>query len=561
MAAFARHVPPGQWLRRVRLNLRRAIRDRAGWPDPGANLTAPVLAAELPQPLFAPRAGMIAQGEAGLTFIFIGRSHVMAGGMDWGAPSLAPRDQLWRMHLHYMEYLEEVDDSAFADLVTRWLDANSPVRSGLWRDSWNSYALSLRVVVWMQQLARRAGRISPELQSRMAASLAAQIAFLADNLETDIGGNHLIKNIKALIWASAFFAGEAAARWRALGLALLGRALARQILPDGVHYELSPSYHAQVFADLLECRLALSASAAPRELDAALRVMAVATADLAHPDGAVAQFNDAGLHMAYGVRECLDAFRILFGEAPTPRRSFAFPAAGYFGRRDGADYLVMDCGRIGPDALPAHAHGDILGFEWSVAGERIIVDPGVHEYYQGPRRAAARAAASHNTLCFEGADQADFFGAFRCGRRPDVEVLRYEATDEGLVLEGAHDGFGRARAHVRRFEARDGKLTVADRVDDPAGRTARVGFLLHPEVAVATTAAGVTLARGRARISLRSTAKIVCEDAVWWPDLGYELPTRRLRLTLEGGRGQIVSFFEIEATGSPTESMSSTEAS
>ena len=53
------------------------------------------------------------------------------------------------------------------------------------------------------------------------ASLAEQMAFLEANLETDIGGNHLVKNIKALLWASVFFDGRDVERWRALGLKLL----------------------------------------------------------------------------------------------------------------------------------------------------------------------------------------------------------------------------------------------------------------------------------------------------------------------------------------------------
>ena len=419
---------------------------------------------------------MIVRTSAGLAFTFLGRNHAMPGAVDWSAPSLAPRDQLWRMHLHYMEYLGEVDDFTFVELIESWIATNSPMRKEGWRDSWNCYALSLRVVVWMQQLALRRARISPASLSRILASLAAQIAFLADNLETDIGGNHLIKNIKALVWASAFFAGEAAVEWRMLGLRQLGSALGEQVLSDGVHYERSPSYHAQVFADLIECRVALTRAAAPAALDEALHAMAIATADLSHPDGRAAQFNDAGLQMAYSPGECLDAYQTLFGCRPSGRRNFAFSAAGYFGRRAGDNYLVIDCGRIGPDALPAHAHGDILSFEWSVAGARIIVDPGVYEYFQGPRRVASRSAASHNTLCFDGADQADFFGAFRCGRRPDVEVRRLESDAERLILEGAHNGFARLGAHSRRVEASDTRLTIVDRIASAAPRRASIGF-------------------------------------------------------------------------------------
>ena len=155
--------------------------------------------------------------------------------------------------------------------------------------------------------------------------------------------------------------------------------------------------------------------------------MAQVSADLTHPDGGPVLFNDSGLTMAYSPAECLDVYERLYGRRPGTRRSFAFEAAGYYGMRSDELYMVADCGRIAPDDLPAHGHGDVLSFELSVAGSRIIVDQGVFEYIAGEKRQRARAAWSHNTLCFEGADQADFFGAFRCGRRPNVMVLTYEA--------------------------------------------------------------------------------------------------------------------------------------
>jgi uncharacterized heparinase superfamily protein len=528
--AFARHIPPSRALRRVALTVKRKLRDRAqARPAPAPT---PPLTANPPQPLFAPRVGMV-EGEV---FTFLGRAHRMNGGVDWTAPSLAPRDQLWRMNLHYMEYLEEVDDARFLALIDDWIAANPSARPGAWRDSHNSYALSLRVVVWMQQLARR--RL-PDT-ARIAASLAEQMRFLEDNLETDLGGNHLIKNIKALIWASAFFHGKAAKRWRAKGLRLLKAELEEQILPDGVHFERSPSYHAQVFADLLECRHALG-DAAPAPLDEALKSMAQPTADLAHPDGRPAEFNDAGLTMAYAPAECLEAFAGLIKQKAAPAPVFAYPDAGYFGRREGGDCFIADCGRIGPDALPAHAHGDILSFELSLAGERIVVDPGVYEYIDGPRRRAARAASSHNTLCFDGLDQAEFFGAFRCARRPSVSLLDLVCEPDRLAVEGTHDGYGRYK-HVRRFEQTSGLLRIVDRISGP-GRAARIGFLLHPDVEVTKESGGARLARGAAKAEFRANLDMVVEDAVWWPDMGRERPTRRLSLVVAPGTREVTSEF------------------
>ena len=526
--AFARHIPPQQALRRLALKLKRALRDRVGLRAPRSALP---LVPNPPQPLFAPRAGMI----DGDVLTFLGRSHRMSGRVDWTAPSLAPADQLWRMNLHYMEYLEEVDDARFVALIDDWIAANPARRPGAWKDSHNSYALSLRVVVWMQQLARR--RL-PDA-SRIAASLAEQMRFLEDNLETDLGGNHLIKNIKALIWASAFFEGNAAKRWRAKGLRLLNAELKEQILPDGVHFERSPSYHAQVFADLLECRHALGEPAPT--LDEALKAMAQPTADLAHPDGGPAEFNDAGLTMAYAPAECLAAFAKLIKRTVAPAPVFAYPDAGYFGRREGGDCFIADCGRIGPDALPAHAHGDILSFELSLAAERIVVDPGVYEYIDGEKRRAARAAASHNTLCFEGLDQAEFFGAFRVARRPNVRLLDLVCEPERLVVEGTHDGYGRHK-HVRRFEQTSGALRIVDRISGPP-RAARIGFLLHPEVEVSPMSGGADLVRGAARVEFRASLDVVIEEAVWWPDMGRERKTRRLCLAAPPGTREVTSEF------------------
>lgn len=526
---FARHVPIARMIYRLRLTARRRLYDLR---PPLANRPTPARA-DLPPPVFPPRATTLRREGEDLVFRLLGVDQRMKSGrVDWRAGG----DQLRRMTLHYMEYLEGVDDALWSELVAQWLADNDAPAPGAWRDSWNSYALSLRVVVLMQELARR--DIAARLRRQIEASVVRQLLHLERHLETDIGGNHLVKNLKALLWASCCFEGPHAARWRALGLRLLGDALAQQILADGAHFERSPAYQCQVFADLLDCRAALGADPLGGRLDDALRRLAQATADLAHPDGAVAQFNDAGLDMAYAPGLCLDAYARLFGAAPAPRRVFALPQAGFFGARLGEDHVVVDCGRIGPDDLPAHAHGDVLSFELSIAGHRMIVDQGVYEYVDGDKRRRARAAASHNTLSLEGAEMADFFGAFRCGRRPNVTLRRYEPRDDGFLLEGAHDGFAHLPGrpvHLRRFDCRPGAITIEDHLEGRTDRAARIGFLLHPEVEIAEEGASLRLARGAARLAMMASAPLRVEPAVWWPNMGVEVATRRIRVELPRG--------------------------
>jgi uncharacterized heparinase superfamily protein len=545
---FARHMPMRKLARRVELDVRRRIGDHLGHPlvrlqsDPKRGLAPPA-------PIFAPRSSALDATGDRLSFTFLNCTIGMpVASIDWDAPSRAPADQLWRMNLHYLEYLEGANTDVWQRLVTAWIADNPPTKRGAWRDSWNSYALSLRVVVLMQELQRRGASLPQAPVNRVEASIVEQLRFLEGNLETDLGGNHLVKNIKALAWASAFFDDANAKRWRQTALRLLDRELGRQILPDGMHDERSASYHAQVFADLMECRHALREDPLHGRLDDALARMAQVTVDLAQPDGGPVLFNDAGLSMSYAPAECLDVYSRLAGRRPEPRRVFALRDAGYFGSRTDRQYLVVDCGRIAPDDLPAHGHGDVLSFEWSVDGRRMIVDQGVFEYNAGERRQWARSATSHNTLSIDGADQADFFGSFRCGRRPNVVVRYYEAGACGFVLEGSHDGFRNlsgSPVHVRRFEADPRSLRIVDRVEGGDHVGASIGFLLHPDVVVTAEDAVVVLACDHAKAIVRCSRRISVVDAVYWPDMGCELPTRRLVVRFEPGDVAVETHLEI----------------
>lgn len=556
--AFGRHIPPGKLVRRAVLARQRRRGDRRGAhavPRPEAQL-----AGTLPGPLFPPRTpGQLRREGADWLFRFLGREERFAGGrIDWMAPGAGAEHQLWRMNLHYMEYLEETDDAGFAALVSAWLEGNAELRPGAWRDGWNAYALSIRTVVWMQQLAARAGRLDAGLVARIEDSLARQLGYLTRHLETDIGGNHLVKNIKALLWGAAAFHGPAAEGWRRTGLALLRRELGAQVLADGVHYERSPSYHAQVFADLLECRAVLTAPLP--ELDAALAAMAQATADLAHPDGLAAQFNDAGLHMAYDPATCLDAFAAQGGTRPQPRHRFAYAEAGYYGYRDARLTVIADCGALAPDDLPAHGHGDMLSFELSLDGRRMIVDQGVYEYIPGPRRDAARAAASHNTLAVEGADQADFFGAFRFGRRGRITRCQWQETGDGAHLSGAHDGYAilpGAPVHRRDVDIGPGGLILRDRLDGPASApAAQAGLLLHPQAEARQQPDGAWQVTGPEGQGLRIACSLPlqAEPAVWWPDMGREIATTRLIARTGPGWTGIETRIEVlPAAAEPTD--------
>src|ERR1019366_4272310 len=179
---FARYVPLSKLLRRGELYLRRQLRDRLRFGD-GAVIVAPQRAPRPPSPIFAPRSALSPKRvDAGWRFEFLHRAVDMAGpNVDWIAPGPGPTNQLWRMNLHYMEYLEGLDDATWGEFVEDWIASQPAGRPGAWRDSWNSYALSLRVVVWLQELARRHCRVGDTTRRRIEASAAGQLRFLEEN--------------------------------------------------------------------------------------------------------------------------------------------------------------------------------------------------------------------------------------------------------------------------------------------------------------------------------------------------------------------------------------------
>ncbi|MEO8219069.1 MAG: alginate lyase family protein, partial [Acidobacteriota bacterium] len=409
---MVRHVPLTQLLARARLMAQR--RAEISLPfirKSKSRRQTMALSADPLGPIFPARTGRIVLTGDHAVFRFLGTEETSPIPIDWRPRKFQKGTRLWLLNLHYMEYLEELDDSQFLRIILDWIDQTPPWQPGFWRDNWNSFSLSIRVVVWMQQLVLRG--LATSAPERVIESLRQQLLFLERHLETDIGGNHLMKNIKALLWAGRFFTGPEAARMHSSGEALLRKELGQQIHGDGMHFELTPAYHRQVFADLLEMRTVLTDRPLQSALEEVLESMAEALVHLTHPDGELAQFGDTAMDSDYPVELLLKHWH---SPGPALNGAWELPSGGFAGFRSDSQYFIIRTGKIAADELPAHAHGDNGSFEWSVDGHRIIVDAGVYEYDPGERRRWSRSTEAHNTVTVNGADQAEFWGSFRVGR-------------------------------------------------------------------------------------------------------------------------------------------------
>jgi uncharacterized heparinase superfamily protein len=430
------------------------------------------------------RSGPIRQGSS---FSFLNRSAAVLRRADWNDGRQA---QLWRYNLHYFDWLREqaarqrvADDAGWLD---RWI-ADNPLGEGA---GWEPYPLSIRIVNWTVWFITCGSAAQAQLDS-----LANQVRCLARSIEYHLLGNHLFANAEALVFAGTFFAGEEADRWRTLGIDLLRRELPEQILADGAHFELSPMYHCLILEDLLDL-LGLGA-AYPDVLGSPLAALGVADAarkmahwlkHVLHPDGQIPYFNDAALDVAPGPAQ-LFAYAASRGVSVPDGVALCtvLQPSGYAVMSHPPLHVIFDCGRVGPDYLPGHAHADTLSFELSAGAERVISNSGTSTYEKGPEREWERSTRAHATVEIDGLSSAETWASFRVGRRPNVGPIEQGRDGPADWVECRHDGYRHLTGspmHRRRVAAAPGHVRITDWIEG-AGEHDAAGFLpIHPGVRV-----------------------------------------------------------------------------
>jgi len=540
-----------RWLRREQIVGQVTTRVRRALERPERFASRP----ERPEPLLReePRGEFVAPGAQRLRgdamldgrFEFLNRSESLGFPPRWDAAGLP---KLWGYNLHYFEYLFALPFASARALTLDWIACH---RLGRGRVGWEPYPISLRLGVWCRYfLGLHAPRVAADVELRRAlwSSVQLQADWLAAHLERHLLGNHLLENGAALALCGACWRGDQADRWLRTGRAVLEEQLDLQVLPDGGHFERSPMYHVRTLW-LLDALAKTGCEDLAARVGPACERLRRALPLLCHPDGEIALLNDSAFGVANPPAE-------LAGAAPVG--PFDLPDTGYFGARGSeGHYVICDAAPIGPDYLPGHAHGDLLSFELSLHGRRVIVDSGVSSYEPGEARAYARSTCAHNTVEVDGADQCEFWSAFRVARRGRPRDVRFERCDGGFRLSAWHDGYERlpSRArHRRRFRWHpEGVLLVSDEVEARGPVRAASRLHLHPDCAA--TLEGPRQVRvehpgGRFRVAFDGAGTLELQPSRYCPEFGRELASRALVFAAQGPGS---SGFAVAAGDAPLE--------
>jgi hypothetical protein len=222
-----------------------------------------------------------ALGVAEQHFDFLNHSVRFNKQLIWNNPNL---NQLWRYHLHYFDYVNDLiiwfaagepyaAYQAFRSLTSSWIEHNQNFEG----DGWHPFTISVRIVNWLigAMVFDRELEDDRVFCQKLMSSIFGQTQVLYNDLEFDVRGNHILKNIRALLFSGLSFDDLEPQRWYRRAYKLLAQELSEQVLADGGHFERSPGYHLAVLRDCLEIALLLDRNNvnSPKWLDEALHRM------------------------------------------------------------------------------------------------------------------------------------------------------------------------------------------------------------------------------------------------------------------------------------------------
>jgi uncharacterized heparinase superfamily protein len=434
--------------------VRRRMGARYGWPADFEPL-------DLQNPVGKPDPKQNTRG----SFEFLNDRRELGDPLDWNQPAAS---LLWQYNLHYFEWAwsfaaDRDQGSTVANFRSLWNSWKGATRFGRGA-AWAPYVASLRT--WVLCGMHRHLAADGSLDAEVAESIAEHAGYVRMNLEWDVGGNHVIKNLKALAGAGVFLRDQELLKY---AVEHLIAQTDLQVLDDGGHYERSPSYHCQVLGDLIDIRGLLSAGEhpVPVEVSDAIARMRRWLGRMLMPDGDVPFFNDS----AQVGRSTIEALKPETAARPAP---IVLAASGYIVAGNERQFIVIDAGPPCPPDLPAHAHSDCLSFELWIGARRVAVNSGISTYEPGPRRSYERSTRAHNTLEIDSEEQTETWGAFRAARRAGALLERCRCDAAGVEIVGSHDGYSRlpgAPLHRRTWLITDGSIRIVDEVTGEGAHT------------------------------------------------------------------------------------------
>ena len=496
-------------------------------PTPNVSIVA-----KKPQPVVQCQPRMLSENR----FEFLNSIADVQISEDWNSPN---QDKLWLYNLHYFDDLNATEASQrvswHTNLIERWINENPPG----YGNGWDAYPSSLRIVNWIKW-----SLIGNSFEKKWLDSLVTQVRYLSNNLETHLLGNHLFVNAKALVFAGLFFRGKDADNWYQIGRNIIEREVLEQVLADGGNFELSPMYHSILLEDLLD--LVNIHRTYNKEVISGVKDKILPMFDwlksMCHPDGGVSFFNDTAFGVAPSLNELLDyAERLSINKISEKVKTLFYMQDSGYVRVEREDLVaILDVAAIGPDYIPSHGHADVLSFELSLFGKRVIVNSGTSIYGTSSERYNQRSTLSHSTVVIDEQNSSEVWGGFRVARRANVLNVKTKQSDNDIKVSACHDGYKRLKGkpiHNREWSFSKNAIIIKDKITGKGMHRISSILPLHPEVVIINTQENyVELeVKGKlVKIVFEGSGKLQVVSSQYHPEFGLSINNEKLIYSYSG---------------------------
>lgn len=461
----------------------------------------------------------------------------------------------------YMLTKEERYAKEVVDEIEDWIVENPLMRSVNWACTMD---VAIRSVNWLYAVAMimESDVVTDSFISKIYRSLYQHGWFIFNNFEKTIpySNNHLFSDYAGLVYLAVLLQDtKYGKKWKTFVIPEFFEEIRRQILPSGVQYERSVSYH-RLMTELASypCyMLKRIGYAIPADIEYRVSSMYsfVATYTKVNGQAPLIEDNDDGRFLPFIRRDFRQHDYLLDAESPELRlvangvQAFkyeksdcrAYNDSGHAILRQGEAYLFVTNGGFSKYESPAkalgtHTHNDRLSFELALDKDDIIVDPGAFVYTPDPEKCNEfHSTIKHNTIVVDGEEQnllskENVFLLTKNSKTTDFELVDNEK------FEGGYETLMGAMSHRRMLHLNEDSIVINDTVSKKGSNHLSVlSFHLSPEVGVEQRGDEVVIESSSFGISMSfdlndTSSHIVIEDDTYSPSYGVLQPSKTVRL-------------------------------
>lgn len=334
--------------------------------------------------------------------------------------------------------------------VRDWIKKN---KQGAYTDdkdyAWKAFVVSFRLNHWSGffNMFLDSPHFTPAFLIEFLNSYNEQAEYVMNNY-TDTGNHRLFEALHMMYAGNSFPEMKHAAVWRKSGIVVLNEEIPKQVLPDGVQFELSPSYHIgsiKIFLDALQiAQLNGSEKEFPETYSNLVEKMVLAVGKYSFPDYTFPLYGNSFLTSKTAMLKNYQIWAKVFpqnkqieyyatdgisGKQPDYLSS-SLPNAGFYAFRNGwnAKSTVMQI-KAGPPA-EFHSHPDNGNFVLWVKGRDFTPDAGSFVYanvgnQENAKRDWYRSTKAHQTLTIDNKNIENNAKLIKWQPEGNLQVLSY----------------------------------------------------------------------------------------------------------------------------------------